>query len=97
MHDFLSDGISNVSSISPFVRCSTKIIKFQKFDLENDGQGLEVEERDFHSSTGDVRFHVGDFFIILVTWKHSLTHKVTARDMGDDIGKICKVDLPKNL
>ena len=48
---------------------------FQSFNLENEGQGQEVEERNLRHSTGNVRFHVGDFFIIFATWQHTFTQK----------------------
>ena len=57
----LPDGNSNVWSISHHFEICTKIIKFQKFDLENERQGQRVE-RDLRHSIGNVRFHIGEFF-----------------------------------
>ena len=36
-------------------------IKFQKFDLENEGEGQEVEKPDLCHSTGHVCCYIGDF------------------------------------
>ena len=49
-----------------------KVIKCQKFDLEN-GQDQGVEERDLPCLTENVWFPVGDFFRILAAWEHMFT------------------------
>ena len=36
--------------------------KCKNFDLEIEGQGQKVEERDLRHSTESVRIHIGDFF-----------------------------------
>ena len=36
--------------------------KYQNFELENEGQCQEVEERDLRRSTGIVRIHIGEVF-----------------------------------
>ena len=49
IHDFLSDGNSNVCFISIFIIIIYEIfacqIEYQKFDLENEGQGQRGEDR----------------------------------------------------
>ena len=59
--DFLSDGSSNVCSISIY-ETFTNQIKCQNFELENKCQGQGGEKRDLRHSTRNVRFHIGDFF-----------------------------------
>ena len=54
MRNFLSDGNSNVCSISYRLRIFAKQEKFQQLYPENGGQGQGVEERDLHHSTGNV-------------------------------------------
>ena len=74
MHDFLSDGNSNVCSISDRLRDFRKRLTFY---LENEDQGQAVEERDLRYLTANVIF-----FRTLSTWEHTLlqtgiTHKET--------------------
>ena len=59
--DFLSDGDSNVSLSLTVCEIFAKIIKCQKFDLENEGQCQEVE-RDLRHSTGNIQIHIRYFF-----------------------------------
>ena len=42
IHDFLSDGNSNICSISTVCVIFANLAKCQNFDLENEGQGLEI-------------------------------------------------------
>ena len=52
-------------------------IKCQNFDLENEGQG---EKRDLRHSSGNIRFHIGDFFQnfkTVSTWEHMFTQTWT--------------------
>ena len=44
------------------------LIKLQNFDLEIEGQVME------NKRTGNVRFHIGDFFRIVSTLEHTFTH-----------------------
>ena len=63
----------------------TKIIKYQSFDLENEGQGQEVEERNLRHSTGNIRLHIGEFFRILTTCEYMFTqtgYTHTLQEMG---------------
>ena len=49
-------------ALSHHLRDIKKIkIKYQKFDLENEGQDQREEKLDLRYSTGNVRFHMGDF------------------------------------
>ena len=59
--DILSDGNSNVCSISNHLQDIHKWRKCQNFDLENEGQGQGEEEQDLHHSTGNVWVHIGEF------------------------------------
>ena len=78
MYDFLSHGNSNGCSISHRLRDIRKTRKCQNFDLEHEGQGQGVEQRD---STGNVRIHILDFFFrILAIRDHTFTQKVTHTD-----------------
>ena len=63
--DFISDGKNNVC----FTVCEifTKQAKRKNFDLEKEGQGQAVEERDLRLSTRNIR--IGEFFGILDIWK----------------------------
>ena len=74
IYDFLSDSNSNVCSISYRF---TKQEKCQNFDLENEGQGQGVEERDLRHLIGNSEIHIGDLFRILATWEHTLMQKAT--------------------
>ena len=65
--------------------------KCRYFELEKEGQGREVEERDLRHSTGNVPFHIGDFFRILAAWEHTFckfgdtyTHTHTETVVSDD-------------
>ena len=49
------------------------LIKCENFYLENEGQGEGREKGNLCHSTGNARFHIGDFFIIVATWKHTFT------------------------
>ena len=56
------------------------------FDLENEGQ-CQGEKRNLRHSTGNVRFHTGDFSRTLATWQNTFMQKKyphRARDSGDD-------------
>ena len=55
----------------------TNQIKCKEFDLENEGQSQGEEKVDTHHSTGNVRFHIGDYFNILATRQHVLRKKDT--------------------
>ena len=79
------------------------------FDLENEGQGQSVEERNLRHSTANVQIHIGDFFRILFIWqhvyakgyihKHTLTHTHTHTQRETVVmtkRKICKAVLSKS-
>ena len=81
--------------------------KCQNIDLENKYRGQEVEDGDLRQSAGNIQFHIGDFFqnfsyigtffyakINTLTLTHTHIQRETA---AMTIGKICKVDLPKNM
>ena len=75
--DFLSDGNSNVYSVSHRLRDMRKQEKCQNVDLENEGQVQGSEERDLCHSTRNIRIHLGEFFRSLVTWQHKFTQRLT--------------------
>ena len=52
-----------------------QIIQFQKFDLENEGQG--VEKLDLRHSIKNFRIHIRYFFKILATKQHTFTQEYT--------------------
>ena len=62
MPDFLSDGNSNVCSISHRLPNIRKSRKLQDIDLENDGQGQWLKQQDMRHSTKNIRIHIGDIF-----------------------------------
>ena len=51
-----------------------KLISYQKFNIENEGQG--GEKLDLYHLARNVRFHIGEFFRIVVTWKYTFMQKV---------------------
>ena len=55
IHDFLSDGNSNVCSISRLLRDIGKINKMQKFALGNEGQVQGREKWDLRHLTRNFR------------------------------------------
>ena len=58
-----------------------------KFDLESEGQGQRVEERDLRHSAGNVRIHIGEFSEFYQLDNIRLCKRIytqTARDKGDD-------------
>ena len=60
-------------SLSPTIcEIFTKLIKLQKFDLEDEGHGQGGEKLDLRQSTRNDRFHIDDFFIILAIGKKRL-------------------------
>ena len=98
--NFLSDGNSNVFSISHRLWDICKNKKTDKTStlkvkIYREGQGQRVEERDLRYLTENVNIHIGDFITILATWVHTFTQKAdTARNRLDDYRQI--VDLPTN-
>ena len=83
-----------------------KTEKCKKIDLENESQGQREEEWNLRHSTRIARIHIGEFFRILATCKHSFMQNVTLthgrtqthtlRETGlMTIGKIYRADFPK--
>ena len=64
LYDIILNDNSNECSISYRCEIFAKTRKIPNFDLEDEGQCQGVKERDLHQSTGNVRIHVGIFFII---------------------------------
>ena len=63
VHDFLSDGNSNVALSLTICKIFTELIKCQKFDLENEGQG---EEKWYLCHfTRNVRFNIGALGLVV--------------------------------
>ena len=63
---------------------------------------INVKEYNLHHSTVNVRIHMR-FFIILATWKHAFTQKVSYTQLHTQletgvitIGKMCKADFAKS-
>ena len=95
--DFLSNGNSNVFSISqhlPDIRQNNKILSLT---LKNEGQGFE--EQDLRHSTGNDEIHIHIFqnFSHLATYvyakdnTHTHTHTHTHKQTGVIIvSKVCK-------
>ena len=78
----------------------TKVLKWKSVELENEGQGQGLRERDIRHSTGNIRFHIGEFFRIFATRQNNLYKETTdtQRETGVmTIDKICKADLPEPL
>ena len=71
--DFLSDGNSNVCSVSHRLRDIRQNNEMPKvLTLKMKSQG--VKESDLRYSTGNVRIHICDFFNrILAIWVHTFT------------------------
>ena len=53
-------------------RIFTNLRKCQNFNFENEWQG-QGEKLNLCHSTGNVRFHIDDFFSILATWERAFT------------------------
>lgn len=88
-------------SISRRLRDIRRSRKYQKFYVENEGRCKGMEKLDVRHSTGNVLFHIIDFFFrILVAWGHTFaqqyihTQKKTRVVMTTD--KIYKSNLPTN-
>ena len=78
--------------------CETfaKLIKCQKFVIENEGQSHGGEKLDLHRSSKTIRWDIVDFFkefeqlwnmrlrLRFTTYTHTHTHTHTARDGSDD-------------
>ena len=75
IHDFLSDGNSNVCQISHRLR---DIRETSKMLYEDHGQG--EEEQDLRYSSGNVRIHVRDFFPQNLRKLITYTETVVPRD-----------------
>ena len=59
IHDFLSDGSSNIYSISHHLRDIRKSNKCQKFDYENEALGQGEKNRIY---AWNVCFYTGEYF-----------------------------------
>ena len=60
--DILSDGIVKFALSLTVYKIFVNQEKYQNIDLDNEGQGQEVENWGFRHSTRNVRNHIGDFF-----------------------------------